>query len=120
MLSNFLGIIGGTPKHALYFIGFQGNDVIHLDPHLMQDSVDVSQRDFPTHSYHCVYAKKVPFNSLDRSCALGFYCRTREDFDKFKDTVKPFLLPTDSYREHPIFDVYEGSRMDLYAKPDDT
>ena len=31
-----VGIIGGRPKHSLYFVGFQEENLIHLDPHLVQ------------------------------------------------------------------------------------
>lgn len=111
---SFLGVIGGTPGHSLYFVGFQHEKLIVLDPHFVQDAVDTSQRDFPLQSYHCVYPKKIPFTSMDPSCALGFYCRTKEDYDTFLDSVQPFLLPPSEEIVYPMFAVTDGSRDDAF------
>jgi hypothetical protein len=34
--STSLGVIGGIPKKALYFIGRDNEDLIYLDPHYVQ------------------------------------------------------------------------------------
>mmetsp|Transcript_3305 Transcript_3305/g.5487 ORF Transcript_3305/g.5487 Transcript_3305/m.5487 type:complete len:243 (+) Transcript_3305:207-935(+) len=34
-----MGAMGGRPGQALYFVGLQGEDLIFLDPHLVQDSL---------------------------------------------------------------------------------
>jgi len=34
-----LGAMGGRPDQALYFVGLQENELIFLDPHLVQDSI---------------------------------------------------------------------------------
>ena len=40
---QFIGMIGGKRREALYFVGFHGDQLIHLDPHYTQ--VD----DLPNH-----------------------------------------------------------------------
>lgn len=88
-----IGIIGGRPKHSLYFMGFQEDKLIHLDPHYCQENVDVNQENFCVNSFHCKSPRKMKLSKMDPSCCIGFYCQTRTDFDKFVQNVQPFLLP---------------------------
>ncbi|KAH8407000.1 hypothetical protein KR222_003736 [Zaprionus bogoriensis] len=88
-----LGIIGGKPKHSLYFVGFQEDKLIHLDPHYCQEMVDVNQESFSTHSFHCKSPRKLKSSKMDPSCCIGFYCATKTDFDNFVDSVQLYLNP---------------------------
>ncbi|CAB3361655.1 Hypothetical predicted protein [Cloeon dipterum] len=124
-LDSCVGIIGGRPNHSLYFIGFQDDKLIHLDPHLCQDVVNVHQPNFPLDSFHCRSPRKLSLLRMDPSCCLGFYCQTRTDFDLFVKQVQPNLIPPQQKSEYPIFVFGEGRSRDvidfpLYSIPDDS
>lgn len=92
-LENCLGIIGGRPKHSLYFMGFQEDKLIFLDPHYCQENVDVHEENYSVSSFHCKSPRKMRINKLDPCCCVGFYCATRMDFEQFITNVEPYLIP---------------------------
>ncbi|GFR79924.1 cysteine protease [Elysia marginata] len=85
---NCMGIIGGKPKHSLYFIGWQDNKLIHLDPHFCREAVDTSDKNFRIESYHCMTPKKLTITRMDPSCTVGFYIRNAAEFKKFVAEVR--------------------------------
>lgn len=76
-----IGIIGGKPNHAHWFIGYVGKELIYLDPHTTQNVVDLDSRSMDSDfSYHCsTPPSRMSFSKLDPSIALGFYCATEKD-----------------------------------------
>ena len=34
-----VGVVGGRPNSAFYFIGYQDSKLLYLDPHVTQDSI---------------------------------------------------------------------------------
>jgi cysteine protease ATG4 len=91
-LEYCVGIIGGRPKHSLYFVGFQEDKLIHLDPHYCQDMVDVNQENFPVSSFHCKAPKKTKISKMDPSCCIGFYLNKRSDFDRLQSSIQPVSI----------------------------
>merc|ERR1719282_360256 len=110
-----IGIIGGKPKHSLYFIGFQDEDLIHLDPHRLQDKVDTNNPNFNTESYHPRNPRKIQLKKLDPSCCIGFYLRTREDWSAWCSTISSLVTPpqiSGIRAEYPMFVVAPGRGSD--------
>ncbi|KAJ9460930.1 Cysteine protease atg4 [Diplonema papillatum] len=71
-----VGVIGGKPNHALYFIGCKGNHLIHLDPHRVQDAyVNPSTKGaFTEPRKH-----SVPMTEIDTCCLMTFYTADRKE-----------------------------------------
>ncbi|XP_066565228.1 cysteine protease ATG4B isoform X3 [Amia ocellicauda] len=83
MLPQSLGVIGGKPNSAHYFIGYVGEELIYLDPHTTQPAVEPSDDgQVPDDTYHCQHPPcRMHIRELDPSIAVGFFCRTEDDFD---------------------------------------
>lgn len=70
-----LGVIGGKPNVALYFIGCVGKEVIYLDPHNTQKTGFVENKETDEQieldlTYHCKYASRINMMKMDPSVAV--------------------------------------------------
>uniref|UniRef100_A0AAR2JTN1 Cysteine protease n=1 Tax=Pygocentrus nattereri TaxID=42514 RepID=A0AAR2JTN1_PYGNA len=83
MMPQSLGVIGGKPNSAHYFIGFVGEELIYLDPHTTQPAVELCESgQIQDDSYHCQHPPcRMHICELDPSIAAGFFCQTEDDFD---------------------------------------
>uniref|UniRef100_A0A671W6T3 Cysteine protease n=1 Tax=Sparus aurata TaxID=8175 RepID=A0A671W6T3_SPAAU len=110
-LEYCIGIIGGKPKQACYFVGFQDDSLIYMDPHYCQSFVDVSTSDFPLQSYHCASPKKMPFSKMDPSCTIGFYSRDVQDYERITQELSKVLQPS-AKEKYPAFTFVQGHGRD--------
>ncbi|PSN40264.1 Cysteine protease ATG4B [Blattella germanica] len=102
-----LGVIGGKPNHALYFIGCVGKEVIYLDPHttqpagLVEDKEQEHEKSFDN-SYHCQYASRMHILHMDPSVAACFFCQTEEEFDTLCKLIQERLVQPE---KQPLFEL---------------
>lgn len=110
-----LGVIGGKPRHSLYFVGFQDEKLLHIDPHYCQRTVDVSQPDFSLESFHCTSPRKISFSSIDPSSTIGFYLKTKDEFEEFTKFAHQQMDHATRTGSYPIFSLH--SRRDEQYDP---
>jgi len=111
-LDHCIGIIGGRPKHSLYFVGFQDDKMVCLDPHYCQSAVDMSSDDFPTESFHSFQPRTMSFKKMDPSCTIGFYCDSKADFERFRQQTTEVLRPPMQRGDYPMF-IFSSHRKPL-------
>lgn len=97
-----VGIVGGKPRAAMFFVAVQDENVFYLDPHVVQPTVsmDPNTESFSTETFHNPIPQKMPFTSIDPSLALGFCCKDQNDFIDFWKRATQM-----SREDNPLFGV---------------
>ena len=105
-------------------MGFQDDNLIHLDPHLVQDNVPMIDKqkglfestlplEFDLTSFHCNSIRKMQLSRMDPSCCLGFLCKTSSDFENWCEIVRDLATPSGAM-DYPIFSIMEGRVSDHF------
>uniref|UniRef100_A0A7S3Q936 Cysteine protease n=1 Tax=Chaetoceros debilis TaxID=122233 RepID=A0A7S3Q936_9STRA len=109
-LSQSVGFLGGSPRHALWFYGANsdGRRVFGLDPHTVQRAprrrvfstkeltysschskrYEILLTDEYLRSINCPQTSAMNMSRIDPSLALGFYCRDLEEFESLSSSLK--------------------------------
>ena len=90
---QILGIIGGKVNSASYFFGYCDDDLLYLDPHFNQDSInDLDEKNLMTYIFKSVY--KLPFDTFQPAFTIGFLFRNLIEFRDLYVFMKSFVLDT--------------------------
>ena len=87
-----LGVIGGSPNHALYLLGYVEDEVIYLDPHTTQPAAPPANSVEDDMTYHAVKPGRIDISQLDPSLSLCFLCTTEEEFDNLCIAMQEQLI----------------------------
>ena len=102
-----VGIAGGRPSSSLYFMGFQGNELIYFDPHTPQPSLQTSANFYDT--CHALNFGKLLLSDLDPSMLIGILISGEEAWLQWKEEVK----------DSKIFNVSQKSLCELDIECDE-
>ncbi|KAK5581395.1 hypothetical protein RB653_001427 [Dictyostelium firmibasis] len=118
-----LGVVGGKPRASLYFIAAQDDNLFYLDPHTVQNHIEVENGSkFPLNTFFCSTTKRTHVSEVDPSLVVAFFCKTKDDFNDFVERSKKMT----SQMENPIFSIfdnepdYDSSRDCEYEEIDET
>ncbi|CAK5069311.1 unnamed protein product [Meloidogyne enterolobii] len=70
-LPQFVGILGGRPRHAVYFYGTVGGRLLYLDPHFCQDFQDLDISSQQSTSYSQPSEEPVIVSSPDELMVIS-------------------------------------------------
>ena len=111
---QLLGIIGGKVNSASYFFGYCDDDLLYLDPHFNQESInDLDEKNLMTYMNKIVY--KLPIESFQPAFTIGFLFRNLIEFRDLYIFMKSYIL-----EKFPCFHVhYEPYKSDKNMKEND-
>lgn len=76
-----VGIAGGKPSSSYYFFGYQGSQLLYLDPHNLQSVSEDSS------TYHTNRCQMLPISDLDPSMVVGVLINNLDEFAGFKEEL---------------------------------
>lgn len=86
-----VGMLGGRPKHAIYFVGHRNGLLLGLDPHSTLPNTSLAEpfpsADFMTQT-QVSELQMLDMTLLDPSVSLAFYFRNREEFLSFCEMTR--------------------------------
>ncbi|OMH79309.1 putative cysteine protease atg4 [Zancudomyces culisetae] len=112
-----VGIAGGKPSSALYFIGFEGDDLVYLDPHFNKPKINrrnsySEYNSADVASYRCSEMKKTHISRIDPCMFVGFYIDSVDSLLSLYLTLKPFESVVILSTEPPVCEVGAGTSVD--------
>ncbi|CAH8874527.1 unnamed protein product [Trichobilharzia szidati] len=112
-----IGILGGSPCHAVWIVGVVGDDVICLDPHTTQPAGRGNLKPEYDQTYHCENPIRMPLKRLDPSMVLGFLCSTEKEFDDLINNLKEEVLHPSVASSWPLVEIHTTRPANLPPLP---
>ena len=94
-IESCIGIIGGKPSSSYYFYGYQNDNLLYLDPHIVQES--------KSPEYKCEIINLLNYKKLDPSLCVGFFIKNEKELNNFYENISKVIN-----LEYSIFNIKEN------------
>lgn len=117
-----VGIAGGRPSASHYFYGYQGNNLLYLDPHQPRPKLSTTDagvlQESSIESIHTKRIRLLNLSEMDPSMLVGFLVKNEDDFKDWKQRM------TDPANKYNIINFFSSEpqilrRTSLSATNDD-
>lgn len=82
-----VGIIGGNENASLYFLGYQGDQVLFMDPHTVLPAFSDAFHLLNVDPFRCA-PRAMHISAVDPSLSIGFLCIDRNKVDELKEFLQ--------------------------------
>lgn len=91
-MKQFVGMIGGKPKKALFFLGHEEKkELIYLDPHYVQESVTRKNLETMQSTFSCDSYRTIDYHNIDPSLGFGFLINDLDDLQDLHSSISAII-----------------------------
>jgi cysteine protease ATG4 len=94
-----MGMLGGRPGSAFYYVASRGEELFYLDPHTTQRTVSMNGS-YETSSYHCRIFRHMRSCDIDPSVCFCFLCSDEAAFNEVM--IVHFTAPDAKMPSHSL------------------
>nr|CCC96110.1 unnamed protein product [Trypanosoma congolense IL3000] len=100
-MGSSIGAVGGEKNSAYFFFGYQGDKIIHLDPHYVQCALTSPN----SNGTLAGTWRSLPVMQCNTSALLGFYVSSCDELDQFRKDIAEI----NSSLIYPLIEVSSGT-----------
>jgi len=124
-LPQSIGVLGGKDSKGYYFIGFQGSELLYMDPHYVQEAYkNYGELEEKYKTYFQQKYFQVEITDIDTSIGFGFYIKDAEDYKDFSERLRRAIADDPNFligfeKITPSIELQQGDIIEIHELGED-